>query len=210
VSAEQLKTALESAVIQHRLITAERVLLEDIDRLHSSADGCSGNDHPVAFGRASRVKRLAIRFSDSLGCRGYWQLEAASMLSQLGYLSLPIELVEKLYYGERLTPEETILSQAVPEVSHRLLGHIPRLEPVLQILSAVTYTAAQLRVLGEGTIGLGARILWMVLDYDSLVTQGHSSDVAVQTLRGSADRYGAHLIEKFAALLGASSGTTEI
>jgi response regulator RpfG family c-di-GMP phosphodiesterase len=208
---EQLKTALEAAVIQHRLITAERVLLEEtlIGCIQALTDVLAMTN-PVAFGRASRVKRLAIRFSDSLECRGYWQLEAATMLSQLGYLSLPIELVEKLYYGERLTPEETTLAQGVPEVAHRLLGHIPRLEPVLQILSAVNYTAEQLRVLGEGTIGLGARILGMVLDYDSLLTQGHSNDVAVQTLRGSAARYGAHLIEKFATLVGASAGTNEI
>jgi hypothetical protein len=49
-----------------------------------------------------------------------------------------------------------------------------------------------------------------VLDYDSLVSQGHSSDVAVQTLRGSAARYGMHLIEKFATLVGASAGTNEV
>jgi len=166
--------------------------------------------NPVAFGRASRVKRLAIRFSDSMGCRGYWQLEAATMLSQLGYMSLPVEVVEKLYYGDKLSPEEEVLAQGVPEVAHRLLGHIPRLEPVLQILSAVSYNADQLRVLGEGTIGLGARILGIVLQYDTLVTQGHTNDVAVQTLRGSAERFGSHLIEKFAALMGASSGTNEI
>jgi response regulator RpfG family c-di-GMP phosphodiesterase len=208
---EQLRAALDAAVIQHRLITAERVLLEEtlIGCIQALTDVLAMTN-PVAFGRASRVKRLAIRFSDSLGCKGYWQLEAATMLSQLGYLSLPIELVEKLYYGERLTPDEAVLAQAVPEVAHRLLGHIPRLEPVLQILSAVNYTADQLRVLGEGTIGLGARILGIVLCYDTLVTQGHSNDVAVQTLRGSAERYGSHLIEKFGALMGASSGMSEV
>jgi response regulator RpfG family c-di-GMP phosphodiesterase len=208
---DQLKASLEAAVIQHRLVTAERVLLEEtlIGCIQALTDVLAMTN-PVAFGRASRVKRLAIRFSDSLQCTGYWQLEAAAMLSQLGYLSLPIELVEKLYYGERLTPEETVLAQGVPEVAQRLLGHIPRLEPVLQILSAVNYTAEQLRKLGEGTIGLGARILGMVLDYDSLVTQGHSNDVAVQTLRGSAPRYSEQLIEKFAALVGASSGANEI
>jgi response regulator RpfG family c-di-GMP phosphodiesterase len=208
---EQLKAAIEAAVIQHRLVTAERVLLEEtlIGCIQALTDVLAMTN-PVAFGRASRVKRLALRFSDSLGCKGYWQLEAATMLSQLGYLSLPIELVEKLYYGEKLTSEESLLAEAVPEVANRLLGHIPRLEPVLQILSAVRYTAEQLRVLGEGTIGLGARILGIVLEYDSLVTQGHSNDVAVQTLRGSSARFGLHLIEKFAVLMGASSGTNEI
>jgi len=28
-------------------------------------------------------------------------MEAATLLSQIGYVSLPMELAEKLYYGER-------------------------------------------------------------------------------------------------------------
>ena len=209
---DQLKSAIEAAVIQHRLITAERVLLEEtlIGCIQALTDVLAITN-PVAFGRASRVKRLAMRFAEAVGCsKGYWQLEAATMLSQLGYLSLPVELVEKLYYGERLTSEESELAKGVPEVAHKLLGHIPRLEPIMQILSAVTYSADQLRVLGEGTIGLGARILGIVLDYDTLVTQGHTSDVAVQTLRANSTRYGSQWIEKFAALVGAGSGTSEI
>jgi predicted aspartyl protease len=48
-----------------------------------------------------------------------------------------------------------------------------------------------------------------VLDYDSLLTQGHSTDVAVQTLRSRAGRFGTALIEKFAHHVGAGSGQTE-
>jgi response regulator RpfG family c-di-GMP phosphodiesterase len=208
---EQLKAAVESAVIQHRLVCAERVLLREtlIGCIHALIDVLAITN-PVAFGRAKRITRLAMQFADSLGCSGYWQLEAATMLSQIGYLSLPVELVEKLYYGEKLTPEEQTLAEGVPQVANKLLDHIPRLEPVLQILAAVSYTDEQLCKLGEGTIGLGAIILSLVLDYDTLVTQGHSTDVAVQTIRGKGARYGETLVEKFAAMLGASSGANEV
>ena len=208
---DQLRTAIDAAVIQYRLVNAERAILQE------TVIGCiqvlidvQAITNPVVFARASRVKRLAMNFATELGCSGYWQLEAAAMLSQLGYLSLPIELVEKMYYGERLTPEESLLVQSAPEVSSKLLGHIPRLEPVLQILAALQATDQALRVLGDGTIGLGARILALVLDYDSLVTQGHSADVAMQSLRAKAARYGDTLIEKFATQVGAASTTSEI
>jgi response regulator RpfG family c-di-GMP phosphodiesterase len=208
---EQLKSAIEAGVIQHRLISAERVLMQEtvIGCIQALIDVLA-IANPVAFGRASRIKRLAMEFATAVGCTGFWQLEAASMLSQLGYLSLPVELVEKLYYGERLTPEEQVLSEGVPLVANKLLGHIPRLEPILQILSATSSSNEQLRALGEGTIGLGARILSLVLEYDTLVVQGHSSDVAVQTVRSKSARYGAPLIEKFATQLGAGAGTNEI
>jgi response regulator RpfG family c-di-GMP phosphodiesterase len=207
---EKLKAAVDSAVIQHRLVCAERTLLREtlIGCIHALIDVLAITN-PVAFGRAKRITRMAMQFADSMGCAGYWQLEAAAMLSQIGYLSLPVELVEKLYYGEKLTPEEQTLSEGVPQVANKLLDHIPRLEPVMQILAAVSYTDEQLRKLGEGTIGLGAIILSLVLEHDTLVTQGHSNDVAVQTVRGRSARYGEILVEKFATLVGAAAGTNE-
>jgi hypothetical protein len=131
------------------------------------------------------------------------------MLSQIGYLSLPMQLVEKLYYGEPLTPEEKILAAGVPDVAMQLLENVPRLEPVIQILAALNWPEEAIMRLGDGTIGLGARILGLVLEYDTLVTQGHSVDVAVQTLRRRASRFTQGLIEKFGTHLGAGSGKDE-
>lgn len=208
---DQLKSAIDDAVIQHRLVHAERSILQEtlVGCIQALIDVLAITN-PVAFGRASRVKRMAMSLAAELGCSGFWQLEAAAMLSQLGYLSLPVELVEKLYYGERLTPEERVLADGVPKVANKLLDHIPRLEPVLQILSAVQASNEELRALGDGTIGLGARLLALVLDYDSLVTQGQGSEVAVKTVRGNSSRYGEPLVEKFAKLLGATSGASEV
>lgn len=208
---EQLKAAVDAGVMQHRLLRAERVLLQEtlIGCIHALVDVLAITN-PVAFGRANRIKRLAGELAHKLGCTGFWQLEAATMLSQLGYLSLPVELVEKMYYGDKLSPEEQILGEGVPMVASKLLGHIPRLEPVLQILDSVNATTEQLRLLGDGTIGLGARILSLVLDYDTLVTQGHGSDVAMQTVRSKTARYGEGLVDTLAALVGAGPGRSEI
>jgi hypothetical protein len=196
--------------MQHRLVKAERSLLKDtlLGCIKALIDVLAITS-PIAFGRASRIKRLSIEFADALNCRDYWQLEAAAMLSQIGYLSLPPQLVEKLYNGERTTPEEKTLASGVPEAAMSLLENIPRLDPVIEILAALSWTDEQIARLGDGTAGMGTRILALVLEYDSLVTQGHSADVAVQTLRLRASRFGTDLIEKFAAHIGAGSGKTE-
>ncbi len=208
---EQLKIALEAAVIQYRMVTAERLMMQEtlVGCIQALTDVLAMTN-PIAFGRASRLKRLTMQFAEAMDCHGYWQLEAATMLSQLGYVSLPIELVEKLYYGEKLTPEEVTLSEGVPQVANKLLGHIPRLEPVLQILNAVTASDQQLARLGDGTIGLGAKMLAIALQYDTLVAQGHGSPAAVQTVRGKSERYGAALVEKFAKIVGAGPSVDEI
>ena len=207
---DQLKAAVESGVMQHRLVNAERSILKEtlIGCIKALTDVLA-IANPVAFGRANRVKRMAIEFADTLECRNYWQLEAAAMLSQLGYLSLPPQLVEKMYYGEQLTAAERTLASGVPDVASALLENIPRLEPVIQILVALNWTDEQIARLGDGTVGLGTRILGLVLEYDTLVTQGHPADVAIQTLRPRACRFGAELIEQFSVHLGAGSGKTE-
>jgi len=208
---EQLTAAIDAGVIQYRLANAERsILQETLIGCIQALTEVLAIASPVVFGRASRVKRLAMQFATEMGASGFWQLEAASMLSQLGYLSLPPELIEKLWYGQHLTSEEQVLAGAVPDVGNKLLSHIPRLEPVLQILDALQASDAALHVLGDGTIGLGARILAIVLDYDALLAQGHSSDVAMQVIRSKAARFGQPLLDKFAGLIGVASGTTEL
>jgi response regulator RpfG family c-di-GMP phosphodiesterase len=208
---DQLKAAVDAAAIQHRLMNAERMLLQEtvIGCIQALVD-VLGIVNPIAFGRASRIKRLAMQFAESLGCTGFWQLEASAMLSQIGYISLPTELVDKLYYGERLTAEEQVLAEGVPEVAGKLLLNIPRLEPVMQILEAARASNEQLHRLGDGTIGLGARILLLALDYDSLTARGEDGNVAIQAIRGKESRYGSSLIEKFAAFVGTATGTKEI
>ena len=207
---DQLRTAVEAGVMQNRLIRAERSILKEtlVGCIKALIDVLAITN-PVAFGRASRVKRTAMEFATSLGCSDYWQLEAAAMLSQIGYLSLPAPLVDKLYNGEALTPEEKTLAAGVPDVAMTLLENIPRLDPVIQILAALNWTDQQIARLGDGTIGLGTRILALVLEYDTLMTQGHPLDVAVQTVRQRASRFGEDLIEKFARHLGAGSSQAE-
>jgi CheY-like chemotaxis protein len=207
---DQLRAAVEAGVMQHRLVKAERSILKEtlLGCIKALID-VLGIANPIAFGRASRIKRLSMEFADTLDCRDFWQLEAAAMMSQIGYLSLPPQLVEKLYNGERTTPEEKTLASGVPEVAMSLLENIPRLDPVIEILAALSWTDEQIARLGDGTAGMGTRILGLALEYDSLVTQGHSVDVAVQTLRLRASRFGADLIEQFATHIGARSGKTE-
>jgi response regulator RpfG family c-di-GMP phosphodiesterase len=208
---EQLKMAVDAGVMQHRLLNAEqRILQETVLGCINALTDVLALASPVAFGRATGVKRVAMEFATRLGCGEFWQLEAAAMLSQIGYLSLPVEVVEKLYYGENLTAEEQTLADDVAKVTIRLLEHIPRLDPVLQILTALNLNDEQVSRLGDGTIGLATRVLSMTLHYDALISRGHPISVAVETLRTRKSRYGAGLIEQFAQHVGATEGAQKV
>jgi response regulator RpfG family c-di-GMP phosphodiesterase len=210
-SPEQLKAAVSAGMMQHRLVLEERKILKEtlIGCIQALMDVLAIVS-PVAFGRASRLKRLTVEFAETLECGAFWQLEAAAMLSQLWYLSLPGEVVGKLYYGEPLNVEERQRVQGMPDVVSGLLKHIPRLDAVTQIVTALNWGDEQLAKLGDSPVGLGAKILGLVLAYDELTMQGHSADVAVKSLSKQSGRFGEELLERFGRHVGAGAANNEV
>jgi response regulator RpfG family c-di-GMP phosphodiesterase len=205
---DHLRSAIDAGVTHHRLQRAEKVLLQEtlIGCIQALVD-ILAITNPVAFGRATRVKRLATDLAAAGDNSGFWQLEAAAMLSQIGYISLPVELVEKLYYGKRLTPEERVLADGAPYVARRLLGRIPRLEPVMEILAA---SQDPKHDTPEGLIKVSAGILRLVLDYDAHFAQGMAPSAAIDAIRGQMIRHDSTLIDSLEILVGAAVATQEI
>ncbi len=192
---EDLKRAIEAGVIQHRLVHAERnVLQETLVGCIKALMEVLAIANPVAFGRAERIRKVAARCAERFGCIDFWQLEAAAMLSQLCFITVPETILEKMYAGQPLSPPEQQKVDSVPDVASSLLEHIPRLEPVIQIVAALKWNDAQIARLGDGTIGLGARILGAVIEYESLVASGRSRDQIFAELHRKSGRYGEKLV----------------
>jgi response regulator RpfG family c-di-GMP phosphodiesterase len=189
---------------QNRLVNAERVLLSQT--LAGSVKALTdllSLANPIAFGRAGRMRRTVGKLCDRLGVADRWHIDVAAQLSQIGYISLPPALAEKLYYGQPLAPAEQELAQKVPELADQLLGNIPRLEPVREILGAVRrrwdgaddpYSALR----GEA-IPLGARMLRVAMDLDDMEASGLSSAQALTAMQDRAGTYDPRLLEAAAA-----------
>jgi CheY-like chemotaxis protein len=203
---EKVLAAIEAGVAHHRLLTGEKTLLQDtlIGCIKALIDVLAITN-PVAFGRSNRVKSLAMAVAREAGHPSFWQLEAAAMLSQIGYISLPVELVEKLYYGSKLTGEENVLAAGAPAVAQTLLGRIPRLEPVLEIL---TLSQQPTGISADGLMTLGANILRLVSEYDTQVVQGNPT--AIQGIRAKINKHDSRLVELLAAAVGEESAKVEI
>jgi response regulator RpfG family c-di-GMP phosphodiesterase len=203
---DAFRSAIEAGVVQHRLVVAERVLLQEtlVGCIKTLIDVLAITN-TVAFGRARRIKQLAAELAVATGAKEFWQLEAAAMLSQLGYISLPTELVEKLYYGKRLTPEERTLADGAPEVARRLLSRIPRLEPVLEILALSQRAKAEGP---DGMVKLGGQILRIVLEYDGQIARGQSVNAALHALRS--ESFDAKLVKTLESLVGEAVETQQV
>ena len=197
--------ALRAAIAQHRLIKAEKELLELTLRgsIEVLADVLSLVS-PVAFGRASRIRRLVKQLGIALHVKNPWQLEVAAMLSQIGCVSLPDGILKKIDSGTELTPAERATFEMHPGIGRDLIRKIPRLEEAAQIVHCQNWRY----VTGEGMLDvpLAARILKVALDYEELESHGCER---VKALRQLSDRQGWYAPEVLEALVKLSDITAE-
>lgn len=204
------KNMLEAAAEQYRLITAERVLLEET--LQGSVKALSdvlALISPMAFGRALRVQKHVSELAARCGMVERWPAEVASMLSQIGCVSLPSKVVEKLYHGQALAEDEQRMVERIPAITEQLLGNIPRLEPVRKILlyqnkhyNGEGWPADGVR--GEG-LPWGARALKIISDFDVLESQGLAPAQALDVLRSRNGLYDPAILNVMGQLSGADA-----
>jgi response regulator RpfG family c-di-GMP phosphodiesterase len=201
---ETLAATLEAALGQYRLITAERELLEKT--LHGSikvlTDVLSMLD-PQAFGRSQRVRDYMCVFARAQKSGQTWELELAAMLSQIGCVTIPSTLLDKVRGSQGLTPAEKDMLARVPQIGAELLANIPRLETVSRI---VLYQAKNFdgsgfpadAVAGE-EIPLGARLLRILNDLVTFESNSLPLFKAFEKMQHTAGRYDPKVLQALGA-----------
>ena len=176
---EALVSAITAALAQHRLITAQRELLEET--LSGSIEVLSAVlalVNPEAFGRTSRITRYVESIAAHLQVSEMWCIKTAAMLSQIGCVILPESVLKKVCRGEVLTDEESQLFKQHPFVAYDLVAKIPRMRQVAEIIKLQDKYYDGYGVEGDtkhtNTIPMEARILKVALDFDALESAGKS------------------------------------
>lgn len=136
IAHDSLLKAIGAGVDQYRLINAEKELLNKTLKgsIKILIDILSAVN-PSAFSHASSVSKLARRVAERLRMESAWEIELAALLSQVGLVTVPEELIEKKMSGNYLTAEENQIFSSHPEVGSSFLKNIPRLEDVSQAIS---------------------------------------------------------------------------
>lgn len=207
---EDLLCALQAGAEQFRLVHAERELLEQtLTGAVKALAEVLALSNPTAFGRAARVHRTVAALCARLRPPDGWAIEVAAQLSQIGSIQLPAALAEKVYFGRALTPAEQALADRGPVLADQLLANIPRLEPVRAILAAQAGRGE-----GVGPKGaappLGAVLLRIALDLDTLEAGGLRSQEAVALLRSRASPHPAAILQELEAEIAARTATEVI
>lgn len=197
---EDLEAGLNAGIKQHELITAEQDLLQKtlsgsikvlLDIVRLTDNGLVGNPE--------RLRDLARAVAMEMGVPGVWRIEMAAMLSPIGMLTVPPDIVAKVTAAEDLTPDERILIEQIPETSRDLIGHIPRLEEVAAIAYYQRKGFDGSGFPADDTAGAkipaGARILHVLNDLIALCGSRAPSDTEFKTMRSRRGRYDEAVLE---------------
>jgi len=187
--ARRLLEAFEAAAEHSRLKRAEKELLE---QTLVGAVGVLGEVlalvNPDAFGCASRIRRTVRAIWERFDPEGAWQADIATQLCQIGLVNSSGSLLQKIYGGEALTPEEQSVFDGHASLARTLIQKIPRLEHVAECV-AMEYSPDS-----SADLPIGARILQVVLEYDRLVMSGASPAAAVSAIKNNKNNYDAAVL----------------
>jgi CheY-like chemotaxis protein len=180
---EMMGKTLTAALLQYRMVTAERYLLEQtLSGAIQVLTEVLSLVNPTAFSRAERARRYIHHVVTAMKLGNPWQYEVAAMMSQLGCVTLAPETIEAVYAGEKLSANEQAQYDAHPSVAYGLLSKIPRLEPIAWMIEHQNHPAREVDDTERQDMGLGAEILRLTLAYEQLIHRGVSRTEAVHSL----------------------------
>jgi len=182
-SKEIMARTITAALMQYRLVTAEKQLLEQT--LSGSLQVLTevlSLVNPAAFSRAERARRYIHHVVTAMKLGNPWQYEVAAMLSQLGCVTLAAETIDAVYQGDALSASEQAQYDAHPSVAYALLSKIPRLEPIAWMIAHQNQAVPEGGDSDHSDIRLGAEILRVILAYEKAIHQGASRTEAAHVL----------------------------
>jgi len=197
---EILGKAVEDALTQYRLVTAEKELLNKTlsGSIKLLNDILSMID-PQSFGRAQTMRETIISIAKKFKAENDWEIPLAAMLAPIGNITIPPELLLRARAGVGLSKVEEQVVTHLPETAARLLSNIPRLEGVARIVryQQKNYDGSGNppdAVKGEA-IPLGSRLLKILADLAQMQAGGMNRLQALNEMQSRLGWYDPALLD---------------
>lgn len=202
--------SLKAAERQHSLIASERVLLEQTVRgcVNVLCDVLSIAS-PTAFGRAATLRRWVSETCKALALAEAWHVEVAALLSQVGWVAVPEDVMHKVHLQDALTEDEQQAVRSVAETARSVLAGIPRLDGIVELLSiAGPFITGGQPEEGKAPRTAAAHVLCAAVALDVMFSRGIEPAVAFRKLRSNPLHDDA-VVEALARVI-AAQGTTHV
>ncbi|XPV77535.1 MAG: HD domain-containing phosphohydrolase [Desulfovibrio sp.] len=204
---KQLAGALKASLKQHELLTLEEDLLNKT--LKGSIKVLTeilSLIQPDTYGKISRILPYVKGISKVLNDKHPWRTESAAMLSLLGYVLVPPDIIEKVQHGKPLDAEERRKYNVHSVWCAELISNIPRMDEVSDIIKYQDklYDGSgppKDKIKGID-IPFGARVLKVVNDFDTFIDTGMDKPNAYLALKRRLGWYDTAVLNALELILG--------
>jgi hypothetical protein len=195
-SPEMLAKNIHAGIGQYNLITVEKTLLE------KTLLGSIGIImeilsifNPEVFSQTIRLRNLAKKLVARLKLQNVWEIEMSVLLSQIGCITIPSEIIEKYYHGQILSEKENNMYYSHPISGHKFISKIPRLE---KIAEGIKYQFVDYKTSGMQP-NILSQFIKALTDYDLLIHKGKLPKTALEVMYSKENVYNVMILQALEA-----------
>jgi len=191
--------SIEAAIEQHSLVTAEKQLLKGtLTSVVKVLTDLLAITSPRVFNHAARLRSVVERMMEISDERQDWRFGLAAQLALVGCIALPPDLVEMILSGAPVTTHEKRMFARHPETGRKLIGSVPRLEVVADIVGH--QLTRDLSAILDTDTRRGVELLQSALAVDERVAKGELLNDAIRQLCQTIPPKGEAVLARAAAL----------
>ncbi len=156
---------------------------------------------PAVMAQTKRFSRYASKIAKKmeLSTQEAWMIELAVLLSSVGYLGIPQDILKKSHSKQTLSNIESKKLREYAAIGADMISKIPRLERISMMIRNQITPLDELVADENDIVYLGSVILNMLLTFDKLVDSGTEPLKAVNILREVA--YPPRLLDIFKSII---------
>lgn len=136
--------------------------------------------NPDIFSKAFRIRQITKRIIKHISISNIWEIEIASLFSQLGCLDLPQDIVTKKFNNLPLTQQELDVFKLHSEKTYELISSIPVFGNIS--LGIKNHLSPTKLLTNDDSYHISA-ILKIATDFDEAMQGGLSEQQAIEVLR---------------------------
>lgn len=203
---EELVATLQQAVgLRHRTLVERELLSTTLASTTKMLTEVLSMVAPWAFQRSAMLQLCVRHVTRKLPWPDAWAVQVAAALSHIGCVSVPGDIIQRDFADDELSEDERKLVDAHPEVAHRLLAAIPRLEAVAEM---VRYQARPAPPDASAEVARGAQLLRASLHMVRCLARRDPLPRALQSLKSLNPAVAYDIVEALGDLrLSIDSGT---
>lgn len=135
---------------------------------------------PHLVQQSYRVRKYAKAMVQKLNldAQESWSIELSTMLSHIGCIAVPKEVMDKVNKNQKLTTDELLAYNQYPVLGAKLLDNIPRLERTASIIKNQLANPNRVSFSKDQPEYLGSELLNLLIAFDSRLEQGEDEETA--------------------------------